>query len=104
MATNYNTIANLRYEVSNKELQMSADRYGIIEAVRELRMCLLTGTKDTIVKWKKILTGTKDGEIVMKVWNWLFGCYPTIVTEHDQRGFVINAWVSEIDEKTGCIK
>lgn len=96
MATNYNTIANLRYEVSNKELQMLADKYGLIEAVRDLRMCLLTGTKDTIVKWKRILSGTKDGEIVMKVWSWLFGCCPTIVTEQDQYGFVIDAWVNEI--------
>ena len=96
MATNYNTIANLRYEVSNKELQMLADKYGIIEAARDLRMCLLTGTNDTIVKWKRILSGTKDGEIVMKVWNWLFGCYPTIVTECDKRGFIIDAWVNEI--------
>lgn len=96
MATNYNTIANLRYEVSNKELQMLADKYGLIEAVRDLRMCLLTGSKDTIVKWKNILIGTEDGEIVMTVWHWLFGCCPTFVTECDKRGFIIDAWVNEI--------
>lgn len=91
----YNEIENLGYKVKNVELRTKIDKYGIVSAVRDLRMTLLQGTKDTVIKWKKALAETEDGEIVMTVWNWLFGCYPSIVTEHDKRGFIIDAWVSE---------
>ena len=98
MKTNisYNEIENLGYKVKNVELRAKAGKHGIVSAVRDLRMTLLTGTKDTIVKWRNILTASEDGEIVMTVWFWLFGCYPTIVTECDKRGFIIDAWVNEI--------
>ena len=92
----YNEIVNLGYKVKNAELRKEASKYGIVSAVRNLRMILLGGTKNTIVKWKNILVGTEDGEIVMTVWHWLFGCYPTIVTECDKRGFIVDAWVNEI--------
>ena len=92
----YNEIVNLGYKVKNAELSKDASKFGIVSVVRNLRMILLGGTKDTIVKWKNILVGTEDGKIVMIVWNWLFGCCPTFVTECDKRGFIIDAWVNEI--------
>lgn len=94
--TSYNEIEKLGYKVKNAELRAKANRYGIVSAVRDLRMTLLSGTKDTIVKWRDILTASEDGEIVMTVWHWLFGATPTIVTECDKRGFVIRAWVDEL--------
>ena len=98
MKTNisYNEIENLGYKVKNVELRAKIDKYGIVSAVRNLRMILLGGTKDTVIKWKNILVGTEDGKIVMTVWYWLFGCTPTIVTEHSKKGFIIDAWVNEI--------
>lgn len=91
----YNEIVNLGYKVKNAELRKEASKYGIVSAVRNLRMILLGGTKDTIVKWKNILVGTEDGKIVIIVWDWLFGATPIITTEHDKRGFIIDAWVHE---------
>ena len=93
----YSEIADLRYKVKNPELRDKANRYGIIEAVRDLRMTLVGGglIKD-VIYWQHVLTGSEDGAIVWEVWQWLFGCYPTFITQHDREtGALLNAWVAE---------
>ena len=92
----YSEIANLRYKVQNPILREQANRYGIITAVRDLRMTLLSGLMKDVLLWQSILTGTEDGAIVCDVWHWLFDKYPTFVTQTDRNtGAILDAWVAE---------
>ena len=92
----YSEIADLRYKVQNPILREQANRYGIITAVRDLRMTLLSGLMKDVLLWQTILTGTEDGAIVCDVWHWLFGKYPTFVNQTDRNtGAILDAWVAE---------
>lgn len=93
----YSEIADLCYKVKSNALREMSNRYGIIEAVRDLRLILVGGglLKDVIF-WQQVLTDSDDGAIVAEVWHWLFGCYPTFITQRDsQSGALLNAWVTE---------
>ena len=93
----YNQISDLRYKVQNPILKEQANRYGIITAVRDLRMTLFSGLMKDVLFWKNILMGTEDGKIVREVWQWIFGTDPTFVTQYNRNtGAIINAWVAEI--------
>lgn len=91
----YSEILNLGYKVSNPQLSRLVSRYGILEAVRELRMTLLSGMLTDIVYWQRVLSDSEDGAIVMEVWNWLFGTIPSIFTARNKYGIVVDAWVQE---------
>ena len=58
-------------------------------------MTLTSGLLRDKIYWRQVLTDSEDGAIVMEVWEWLFGCRPTIVTQRNQNGNIIDAWVNE---------